>query len=162
MPRRTSWRRNGNELSDREKVKKQMATKLSARWAPLAGLLFLVGGCSVGPVYHTPAVTTPPAYKELTPEQQKQTDGWKVAQPKDDALHGKWWEIFGDPELNALEDQVNVSNQNIAMAAANFQAARALVRESAHPPGGNAPGRLRRSDTRGDNHSPVRRIRHGR
>ena len=68
--------------------------------------------------------------KELTPDEQKVTDGWKVAQPKDDALHGKWWEIFGDPELNALEDQVNVSNQNIAMAAANFQAARATVREA--------------------------------
>ena len=51
-------------------------------------------GCMVGPVYHTPTVTAPPAYKELTPEEQKVTDGWKVAQPKDDALHGKWWEIF--------------------------------------------------------------------
>ena len=84
----------------------------------------------VGPAYHTPTVATPPAYKELTPEEQKVTDGWKVAQPKDDALHGKWWEIFGDPELNALEEKVNVSNQNIAMAAANFEAARATVREA--------------------------------
>jgi NodT family efflux transporter outer membrane factor (OMF) lipoprotein len=53
-----------------------------------------------------------------------------VAQPKDDALHGKWWEIFGDPQLNALEEKVNVSNQNIAAAAANFFAARALVKEA--------------------------------
>ena len=53
-----------------------------------------------------------------------------MAQPKDDALRGKWWEIFGDPQLNALEEKVNVSNQNIAAAAANFFAARALVKEA--------------------------------
>ena len=64
------------------------------------------------------------------PTQYKDTDGWKVAQPKDDALRGKWWEIFGDPQLNALEEKVNVSNQNIAAATANFFAARALVKEA--------------------------------
>jgi NodT family efflux transporter outer membrane factor (OMF) lipoprotein len=53
-----------------------------------------------------------------------------VAQPKDDALRGKWWEIFNDPPLNALEEKVNVSNQNIASAAASFLAARALVKEA--------------------------------
>jgi NodT family efflux transporter outer membrane factor (OMF) lipoprotein len=53
-----------------------------------------------------------------------------VAQPKDDALRGKWWEIFGDPQLNALEEKVSVLNQNIAAAAANFFAARALVKEA--------------------------------
>jgi NodT family efflux transporter outer membrane factor (OMF) lipoprotein len=57
-------------------------------------------------------------------------DGWKVAQPQDSALHGKWWEIFGDPELNALEEQVSISNQNVASAFANFMAARAIVREA--------------------------------
>jgi len=87
-------------------------------------------GCTVGPKYHTPTADTPAAYKELTPAQYKDTDGWKVAQPKDDALRGKWWEIFGDPQLNALEEKVNVSNQNIAAAAANFLAARALVKEA--------------------------------
>jgi NodT family efflux transporter outer membrane factor (OMF) lipoprotein len=70
------------------------------------------------------------AYKELTPADYKNTDGWKVAQPKDDALRGKWWEIFGDPQLNALEEKVNVSDQNIAAAAARFFAARALVKEA--------------------------------
>ena len=73
---------------------------------------------------------TPPAYKELTPADFKNTDGWKVAQPKDDALRGKWWEIFNDPQLNALEEKVNVSNQNIAAAVASFFAARALVKEA--------------------------------
>ncbi|MGD0128715.1 MAG: efflux transporter outer membrane subunit [Terriglobia bacterium] len=90
----------------------------------------LMAGCTVGPKYHTPPADTPAAYKELTPAQYKDTDGWKVAQPKDDALRGKWWEIFGDPQLNALEERVNISNQNIASAAASFFAARALVKEA--------------------------------
>ena len=90
----------------------------------------LLAGCNVGPNYHRPPVDTPAAYKELTPAQYKDTDGWKVAQPKDDALRGKWWEIFNDPQLNALEEKVNVSNQNIAAAAASFFAARALVKEA--------------------------------
>jgi NodT family efflux transporter outer membrane factor (OMF) lipoprotein len=90
----------------------------------------LLAGCTVGPKYHTPPAETPAAYKELTPADFKNADGWKVAQPKDDALRGKWWEIFNDPQLNALEEKVNVSNQNIAAAAASFFAARALVKEA--------------------------------
>ena len=90
----------------------------------------LLAGCMVGPTYHTPSAETPAAYKELTPADFKHTEGWKVAQPKDDALRGKWWEIFGDAQLNALEGKVNVSNQNIAAAAASFVAARALVKEA--------------------------------
>jgi NodT family efflux transporter outer membrane factor (OMF) lipoprotein len=95
----------------------------------LAATACLLAGCTVGPKYHTPTADTPAAYKELTPADYKNTEGWKVAQPKDDALRGKWWEIFGDPQLNALEEKVNVSNQNIAAAAASFFAARALVKE---------------------------------
>ncbi len=93
-------------------------------------VLLAMDGCMVGPKYHTPSVQAPAAYKELTPDDMKTTDGWKVAQPKDDALHGKWWEIFNDPQLNALEDQVNLSNQNVAAAFASFMAARALVKEA--------------------------------
>jgi len=96
----------------------------------LAVALCLLAGCMVGPKYHTPSMDAPAAYKELTPADLQQTDGWKVAQPKDDALRGKWWEIFNDPELNALEEKVDVSNQNIAAAAASFFAARALVKEA--------------------------------
>lgn len=96
----------------------------------LATATVLLGGCTVGPKYHTPTADTPQAFKELTPANYASTDGWKVAQPKDDALRGKWWEIFNDPQLNALEDQVNVSNQNIAAAAASFFSARALVKEA--------------------------------
>src|SRR5580693_3264153 len=100
----------------------------------LGGLLLtgvsLISGCTVGPKYARPSAAAAPAYKELTPADFKNTDGWKVATPADDALRGKWWEIFHDPQLNTLEDQVNVSNQNIAAATASFLAARALVKQA--------------------------------
>jgi NodT family efflux transporter outer membrane factor (OMF) lipoprotein len=96
----------------------------------LAAAAVFLAGCTVGPKYVKPSVPTPPAYKELTPEEAKQTAGWKQAQPSDGTLHGDWWEIFEDPELNSLEEQVNVSNQNIAGAAANFLEARTLVRQA--------------------------------
>ena len=53
---------------------------------------------------------------------------WKPAQPSDEAARGKWWESFHDPQLNQLEEKLNISNQNIVAAAANVQAARAMVR----------------------------------
>ena len=86
-------------------------------------------GCNVGPKYVPPALTAPPAFKE-SPEQFKETGGWTVAQPKDAVLRGKWWEIYNDPELNALEEQLNIDNQNIRVSFENFMAARALVREA--------------------------------
>src|SRR5208282_749890 len=92
--------------------------------------LMMLGACTVGPKYHAPTAQTPEAYKELTPKDFSQTEGWKAAQPKDDALRGKWWEIFNDSDLNALEEKVNVSNQNVAAAASSFLAARALVRQA--------------------------------
>src|SRR5580698_2531444 len=95
----------------------------------VAGLL-IFNGCNVGPKYHPPAEQAPAAYKEITPADQKDIENWKTAQPSDDALRGKWWEIFGDPQLNTLEDQVNVSNQSIASAEASFRAARAMVKEA--------------------------------
>jgi NodT family efflux transporter outer membrane factor (OMF) lipoprotein len=96
----------------------------------IAAASCLLAGCTVGPKYHVPTADTPSAYKELTPADYKNTDGWKVAQPQDDTIRGKWWEIFNDPELNALEEKVNISNQTIASAAASFFAARALVKEA--------------------------------
>jgi len=96
----------------------------------LAVTFCLLAGCAVGPKYHTPSTDAPAAYKELTPADFKDTEGWKVAQPADAKLRGKWWEIFNDPQLNALEEKVNVSNQTIAAAAASFLAARALVKEA--------------------------------
>ena len=96
----------------------------------LAVTFCLLAGCMVGPKYHRPPAEAPAAYKELTPADFKNTEGWEKAQPKDDALRGKWWEIFNDPQLNVLEEKVNVSNQNIAAAAASLFAARALVKEA--------------------------------
>jgi NodT family efflux transporter outer membrane factor (OMF) lipoprotein len=105
--------------------------KMRAATALLCSVvLLLLPGCVVGPKYHRPSVDTPGTFKEVTPDDLKKMDGWKVAQPQDSALHGKWWEIFGDPQLNALEEQVNISNQNVAAAFASFMAARALVREA--------------------------------
>jgi NodT family efflux transporter outer membrane factor (OMF) lipoprotein len=89
----------------------------------------MLAGCNVGPKYVPPAMTAPSAFKE-SPEQFKETDGWTVAQPQDATLRGKWWEIYNDPELNSLEEQLNVDNQNIREAFENFMEARALVREA--------------------------------
>ena len=96
----------------------------------MGAAVMFAAGCTVGPKYHTPPAPTPTAYRELTPANFPTTDGWKVAQPKDDEIRGKWWEVYNDPELNALEEQVNISNQSIAAAAASFFAARALVKEA--------------------------------
>ncbi|HLY36616.1 MAG TPA: efflux transporter outer membrane subunit, partial [Candidatus Binatia bacterium] len=85
-------------------------------------LLAIVTGCAVGPNYVRPPVAAPDAYKE--------TQGWKRAAPQADVLRGGWWEMFGDPQLNALEQQVDISNQNVAAAEAKFREAVALVREA--------------------------------
>lgn len=104
------------------------------RIAFLAGCVAIAtifpAGCTVGPKYHTPTVQTPAAYKEVTPENAKDIDNWKQAQPSDAVIRGNWWEVFNDPTLNSLESQVNVSNQSIASAAASFLAARAIVKEA--------------------------------
>ncbi len=94
--------------------------------------LFLLSGCTVGPRYHPPSATLQPppiAYKELSKDSQNPND-WKVAQPQDAMLHGKWWEIYHDPELNALEEQLNINNQNIRQSFENFMEARALVAQA--------------------------------
>ena len=99
---------------------------MNARVRTVCALLLLapwyLTDCTVGPKYQRPAVESAPAYKEA--------EGWKLAQPGDAALHGNWWELFGDSQLNALEQQVNVSNQNIAAAFASFMQARAVVKEA--------------------------------
>jgi len=99
---------------------------------PAIAAAVLLTGCRVGPKYHVPPATAtapPVSYKE-SPTQFKDADGWKVAAPQDAMLRGKWWEIYNDPELNALEDQLTVGNQNIKLAFQNFMAARAIVREA--------------------------------
>ena len=96
------------------------------------GVCLAVGGligCSFAPQYQPPSTLSPAAFKELTPEQRKQTEGWKTAEPQDGALRGKWWDMFGDTQLNALQDQAAATNQTVAAALANFLAARAVVKQ---------------------------------
>ena len=81
----------------------------------------------VGPKYQRPAAPVPPAYKESPPADWKEMQGWKQAQPNEGAKRGKWWEIYNDPELNALEEQVSISNQNVLAAEAQFREARYAV-----------------------------------
>jgi NodT family efflux transporter outer membrane factor (OMF) lipoprotein len=100
----------------------------SARLVLLLASAFLITSCSVGPKYHAPAVPAPPAYKEANPDTYKETGNWKPAQPSDAKLRGDWWTLFNDPELNTLEQQIDVSNQNLKAAQARFQQARALIR----------------------------------
>jgi NodT family efflux transporter outer membrane factor (OMF) lipoprotein len=92
----------------------------------------LLSGCNVGPKYVKPAAPAPPAFKESSPTAYTNTPSgtWQPAQPQDAVLKGKWWEVFNEPELNALEDQLDINNQNIAVYFQNFMAARAVVREA--------------------------------
>lgn len=99
----------------------QLTSREKAFAGALAALLMTLAGCAVGPRYNRPTATVPPAYKEFPPN-------WKSAQPSDEIARGKWWEIFHDPQLNALEEQIAVSNQNIKASEAQFRQARALVR----------------------------------
>jgi NodT family efflux transporter outer membrane factor (OMF) lipoprotein len=88
----------------------------------------LVAGC-VGPPYVKPDVHTPAAFKESSAAAYVGADAgaWQPAQPQDATLKGKWWEVFGEPELNVLEEQLNINNQTIALYFQNFLAARAQV-----------------------------------
>jgi len=108
-------------------VKRTRNVILVARRRPKSGLMVLLAiavfpltGCTVGPKYQRPAAEVPPAYKEV--------GDWKPAQPNDQNLGGNWWELFQDSQLNALEAQVNVSNQNLKAAEAQYTQARALLR----------------------------------
>ena len=95
------------------------------------GLAAMVSGCHVGPRYSPPAppAVTAPSYKESTVNFQDQP-GWKVASPQDAMIRGKWWEVFNEPELNALEEELIVNNQTIKASFENFMAARALVAQA--------------------------------
>src|SRR5260370_20290974 len=91
-------------------------------------LIVALEGCTVGPKYIKPSVPTTSSYKEEAPAAFKESDQWQPAKPEDQTSHGKWWEIFGDPELNELEEQIAGSNQNMKVAEARFREARAAIR----------------------------------
>src|SRR5580698_9861238 len=86
----------------------------------------LVAGCTVGPNYKRPTAPAPPAFKETEPPAIP-NGSWKQAQPSDQALRGKWWEIYNDPQLNALEEKVAISNQTLKAATEQYFSARAAV-----------------------------------
>jgi len=118
------------ELRHRQKMKKVSGLALRpAAIVVLVSLACLAGGCSFAPRYTKPEVATPGAFKELAPEPAMDTNVWKTARPGNDALRGRWWEMFGDTNLNQLEDQVCISNQTIVVALNNFLAARAVVKQ---------------------------------
>jgi NodT family efflux transporter outer membrane factor (OMF) lipoprotein len=103
---------------------------MKARLIPflLSIVTIFVAGCMVGPKYVKPNTPSAPEFKEQPPESFKESDGWKPAQPGDQTLRGKWWEIFGDPQLDALEEEVTLSNQDLKVAEARFRQARAMIR----------------------------------
>lgn len=87
-----------------------------------SSVLLSITACMVGPKYQRPSTPVAPTYKEAPP------DSWKQAQPNAALPRGKWWEIYNDPELNALEEQVSISNQNVLLAMAQYREARDQVR----------------------------------
>ncbi|MBA4418176.1 MAG: RND transporter [Syntrophus sp. (in: bacteria)] len=97
----------------------QALHRLITRGVVLVITSVLISACAVGPDYVKPTAPVPDAYKE--------NKEWKVAEPKDDVLREAWWEVYNDPQLNALVEQVNISNQNIALAEAQFRQASALI-----------------------------------
>src|SRR5579872_7599229 len=94
------------------------------RLAACITMCIVASGCAVGPKYQRPLPATPPTptFKEMTGNDQ-----WKMATPSDELLKGKWWEIFGDQDLNRLEEMVDVNNQNVKQAEAQFRQARTLI-----------------------------------
>jgi NodT family efflux transporter outer membrane factor (OMF) lipoprotein len=88
-----------------------------------AALAAVLAGCTAGPEYRRPEVSTPQSYRWAG-------EDWKRAQPRDGLPRGSWWEMFGDPQLNALARRVEISNQNLRVAEARFRQAQALVRQA--------------------------------
>src|SRR2546426_11071340 len=109
---------------------------MRACWAILFTIL---AGCAVGPDYRRPATAVAEEFKEAP-------DGWKQAQPRDEVERGKWWEVFGDAQLNALIEKIDVSNQTLAASEAQY-------RQGPAPAGGS---RAARASPRG---GPRRRTR---
>jgi len=99
-----------------------MKLPAALRFAPSLLLLAMLGGCMVGPDYQRPAAVAPVAFKEAA--------GWTAAAPKDNQAKGRWWTIYGDPTLDALMDQVALSNQTVAQYEAQYRQALALTRAS--------------------------------
>ena len=105
-------------------------TLVSIGMLVLTASLLLLDGCVVGPRYVPPVTQAPPTFKETAPQLSADGTPWIPATPRDATLRGNWWELYQEPELNALEEKLNTSNQNIAQSFQNFMAARAQVRQA--------------------------------
>ncbi len=117
---------------------------MTRSWITAALAALLCSSCMVGPKYQRPIAQTPVALKEMAGNDQ-----WKMATPSDALMKGKWWEIFGDPRLNELEELVNINNQNVKQAEAQFREARSLVaanHANYYPVIGSSPG-ITQTDT---------------
>jgi len=105
--------------------------KLSLNFSVMALLVLLLAasGCMIGPRYKRPEVVAPPTFKEQPPANFREAEAseWKQSQPADAYSKGRWWELYNDVALNALEEQVNVSNQNVLQAEAQYRQAKAAV-----------------------------------
>jgi NodT family efflux transporter outer membrane factor (OMF) lipoprotein len=114
----------------------------------IGGLLTLaITGCMVGPKYQRPAAPAPPAFKEDA--------GWTPAQPADTLVRGKWWQVYNDPELNTLEEKINVSNESLKAAFEAYQSAHAQVsiqRADLFPTLGLTPSAARQQESQ---HRPL-------
>jgi NodT family efflux transporter outer membrane factor (OMF) lipoprotein len=105
----------------RREVRRYVAVFASVALLPLAG-------CLVGPNYHRPFAVAPPAYKELAPPPDMANGTWKQAQPSAEKLRAKWWELYNDAQLNALEEEVATSNQNLKAAYQTYVQARLQIK----------------------------------
>ncbi len=90
----------------------------------------VLAGCNLAPHYEKPKVEATASFKEAVPEPSGTAQDWRIAQPNDSTLRGKWWELYHDQQLNDLEERVTVSNQTVAAAEANYRVARALLSEA--------------------------------
>lgn len=106
--------------------------KMKAKTAIPAICTVLLSGCSLSPKYTAPAIPAPPSFKESAPAAYSSSlpGTWQPARPQDAVIKGKWWEIFNEPELNTLEEQLDINNQNIAQYFQNFMASRDQVRQA--------------------------------
>jgi NodT family efflux transporter outer membrane factor (OMF) lipoprotein len=104
-------------------------SSLSCRLIPRLALALPLAwsGCNLAPHYARPAIDVPAQFREASSATTDSGVAWSTAHPGDAAARGRWWEIYGDPQLNNLEEQVQVSNQTILAAEANYRAARAAV-----------------------------------
>jgi NodT family efflux transporter outer membrane factor (OMF) lipoprotein len=136
-------------VSRRECERPVPANRIGRAVIAFLGLtVIFVWGCTVGPKYVRPTTEVPSDYKE--------TGNWKPAQPSDAISKGKWWEVYDDSQLNALEDQINVSNQDLKSAQAQFTAARAALKISRSDFFPTVTGNLSATRTRQSDNAPLR------